>query len=284
MPKSFAGFMSYVRLDDQHENGRLSEFRSRLSSEVQMQLGEEFSIFQDRNDIAWGQQWQARVDGAIDATTFLIPVITPAFFKSPACRSEVERFLEREKKLGRSDLILPVYYVNCAVFSESLRASDEIAAIIAARQYADWRELRFEPFTTPIVGKTLATLAGQIVRAIELLEPAASLETKTVLPKGGNDPPAELGESEDDSKQVFVSAVQRVAAGAKDPPTIIVDAFHRGDFPTLTEAITAAQPGHRILVRSGLYREALVNEQSKCRCFDCERCRVGGPSQHNSKK
>src|SRR6201995_4424634 len=104
--------MSYVRLDDHHENGRVTELRSRLAGEVRMQLGEEFSIFQDRNDVAWGQQWQQRIDGAIDGTTFLIPIITPSFFKSPPCRNEIERFLEREKKLKRSDLILPIYYVT----------------------------------------------------------------------------------------------------------------------------------------------------------------------------
>src|ERR1700759_5585394 len=99
--------MSYVRLDDHHENGRVTELRSRLAGEVRMQLGEQFSIFQDRNDVSWGQQWQQRIEDAIDATTFLIPIITPGFFKSPACREEVERFLTRENRLGRSDLILP---------------------------------------------------------------------------------------------------------------------------------------------------------------------------------
>jgi len=51
-------FLSYVRLDDQHENGRLSEFCQRLSGEVRLQTGETFHIFQDRNDIRWGEQWQ----------------------------------------------------------------------------------------------------------------------------------------------------------------------------------------------------------------------------------
>src|SRR3982751_4267728 len=94
-------FMSYVRLDDQDENGRLTQFRERLSGEVRMQTGEAFDIFQDRNDIAWGQQWKERIDETLDAVTFLIPVITPTFFKSPACRNELERFLKREESLGR---------------------------------------------------------------------------------------------------------------------------------------------------------------------------------------
>ncbi|MFN2453615.1 MAG: right-handed parallel beta-helix repeat-containing protein [Pyrinomonadaceae bacterium] len=67
--------MSYVRFDDQHENGRLTEFRERLSGEVQMQTGESFSIFQDRNDILWGQHWKERIVDSIDAVTFLIPII-----------------------------------------------------------------------------------------------------------------------------------------------------------------------------------------------------------------
>src|SRR5215470_7401202 len=99
--------MSYVRLDDQHENGQLSQFRERLSAEVRVQSGEDFPIFQDRNDIAWGQAWQERIDKALDGATLLVAIITPSFFRSPACRNEVERFLERESQLGRQDLILP---------------------------------------------------------------------------------------------------------------------------------------------------------------------------------
>ena len=54
MAKSAVAFMSYVRSDDEHENGRLTEFCKRLSGEVRMQTGEEFHIFQDRSDIASG--------------------------------------------------------------------------------------------------------------------------------------------------------------------------------------------------------------------------------------
>jgi F-box protein 11 len=38
----------------------------------------------------------------------------------------------------------------------------------------------------------------------------------------------------------------------------VVDAFHRGDFTTIGEAIKTASPGDRILVRPGLYPESLV--------------------------
>ena len=40
--------------------------------------------------------------------------------------------------------------------------------------------------------------------------------------------------------------------------TIIVDQMHRGDFTTITDAIAAAAPGSRILVRSGVYDDGLI--------------------------
>lgn len=42
------------------------------------------------------------------------------------------------------------------------------------------------------------------------------------------------------------------------PKTIIVDQMHRGNFTTITDAIAAAVPGSRILVRSGVYDDGLI--------------------------
>jgi hypothetical protein len=53
VPGGPAAFMSYARFDDQHDGGQLSEFREWLGAEVGAQTGQEFAIFQDRNDIAW---------------------------------------------------------------------------------------------------------------------------------------------------------------------------------------------------------------------------------------
>ncbi|HKP74850.1 MAG TPA: toll/interleukin-1 receptor domain-containing protein [Longimicrobiaceae bacterium] len=172
-------FMSYVHSDDEHENGRLTQFRQRLSGELRIQTGESFDIFQDRKDIAWGQQWKRRIEESIDTATFLIPVVTPAFFRSPACRAELERFLKREQKLGRSDLILPLYYVECAALTdEAQRERDPLAQAIADRQYTDWRELRFESFTSPEVGRRLASIARQIVLALARAGPARETQPK----------------------------------------------------------------------------------------------------------
>ncbi len=257
MSKQPAGFMSYFSFDDQHDNGRLSELRERLEGEVRMQTGERFEIFQDRSHIAWGQQWQERIDESVDAVTFLIPIITPGFFKSDPCLSELERFLGREKQLKRSDLILPIYYVNCPILNdEAKREADPMVKVIAARQYADWRELRFELFTSPDVGKMLAKMALQIVEALGRGKPER--KPRRAAPRGKTrkgGPPA--------SSKRLRTSVQPADTPDRptpktEPPTLVVDAMGRGDHLTLKAALAEAKPGYRILVRPGLYRESVV--------------------------
>ncbi len=251
-------FMSYVRFDDQHENGRLTEFAKRLSGEVRIQTGEKFHIFQDRNDIAWGQEWAQRLKESLGIVTFLIPIITPGFFKSVACRDELNRFLEREKKLQRSDLILPVYYVNCPLLGDAAKLKrDDLASVIAGRQYADWRELRFEPFTSPTVGKLIAQMASQIVSALERGPSVASrVEASGVtLRDSARAESATSAAAAPAQKRTEIATSSRQKT---EPPTRTVDALHRGDFPSISAALQAAKPGDRILIRPGLYREAIV--------------------------
>lgn len=232
MSRTALAFMSYVNEDDRHDNGWMTQFRERLSGEVRMHTGEPFDIFQDRKDIAWGQQWQERINQSLDAVTFLIPILTPAFFKSAACRDELERFLKREETLGRGDLILPVYYVNCPVLQdEAKREHDKLTQVIAKRQYADWRDLRFEDFTSPQLRKALAKIAQQIMEALA--------ET---------------------SRQQLEDAKPQPAPAAKTggSPTVVVDQHGQGDYATITEALEAVKAGTRILVRPGVYEEGIV--------------------------
>ena len=253
-----AAFMSYVHSDDNH--GRLTQFREDLSAEVQRQIGEEFLIFQDRKDIQWGENWKKRIKESLDDGTFLIPIITSSFFNSPACRRELERFLEREKELKRDDLVLPIYYVDCPLLNdEEKRAGDELAQAIADHQYADWRDLRFEPFTSPQVGKTLAQLAVQIRDALDRVQVSEEPED----PKPDADVTRLSAREPSHLSLLDIESVieGRGPAAKTEPPIRVVDPMHHGDHLTITEAIEAANPGDRILVRPGLYQEGLVIEK-----------------------
>ena len=168
-----AVFMSYARFDDQLDDGQLTLLRERLSMEVRAQIGEEFAIFQDRNDIAWGQNRQQRIDEALDAVTVLLVIVTPSLFRSEACRNEVLRFRERECALGREDLILPLYYISAREIEDpEVRKGDELARVLATRQFADWRDLRFEPFTSSEVRRAIARLASQMGTSFRRPTPA----------------------------------------------------------------------------------------------------------------
>lgn len=43
-----------------------------------------------------------------------------------------------------------------------------------------------------------------------------------------------------------------------EPQTVIVDAMHRGDYATITDALKVVKAGARILVRPGLYKEGII--------------------------
>lgn len=218
-----AAFLSYDHLDDKY--GHISRFKERLADEVSIQTGEEFAIFQDRSDISWGENWRRRIEDSLDSAIFLIPIITPSFFKSVYCRTELKQFLEREKRLCRRDFVLPVYYVSTPLLDDGdRRAEDELAKEIAERQYADWRELRFEPFDSPRVGKELERFAAQIRGALE----ATNTNEKSSVCQKAN------------------------------LRTIVVDQMHRGDCTTISEAIMVACPGDCILVKPGLYEEEII--------------------------
>ncbi len=126
--KVSVAFMSYAHYDDRE--GRLSKFRDRLAGELQSQTGVEMDIFKDSDAITVGQPWRKRLDEGLATSTLLLPIVTPSFLRSPHCREELETFAAHEQALGRDDLILPIYYIDCESFLAS--PADEPAAAALA--------------------------------------------------------------------------------------------------------------------------------------------------------
>ena len=91
-------FLSYTRFDDRHR--KISEFRERLSNEVEFISGHHFDIFQDVDGIGLGEKWQDVLDQMLDQARFFIPILTPKFFNSRPCRDELTKFLDLERKTG----------------------------------------------------------------------------------------------------------------------------------------------------------------------------------------
>ncbi len=163
-----AAFISYVHLDNIYENGRLTKFGKRLSNAVRFLGEEQFQIFQDHKDIQWGENWRERIEKSLDQVSFLIPIITPSYFRSPECREELEYFIKRENILGRNDLILPVYYLSTPLIDDEIKcATDKLAQVIAAHQHVDWRDLRLRGFESLLIRKAIEEIAKKILTALE---------------------------------------------------------------------------------------------------------------------
>lgn len=161
------GFMSYAHFTSPQEQAKLDALRERLETEVYNQTGDPFRIFQDRRDIQWGEAWERRIETSIDSAAFLIPILTPAFFKSSHCRAELARFIRRERQLGSDQLIRPIYYITCQELEDDDRANgDQLIKTIATRQYADFRKFRFSNVQSAVYARNIAEIAEMLAGAI----------------------------------------------------------------------------------------------------------------------
>lgn len=162
MQPQHAALMLYTQFDDEEANGFLTQMRQRLDRGVQSHTGQRFGIFHP-DDVDWGEQPAQRIADLLQHVIFLIPVLTPSFFGDATCREQVNLFLQRERELRRSDLILPIYYIDTPVLDDPKKqARDALAQELAQRQSMDWRNLRLEPIDAPVIRTKLAQMAAHI--------------------------------------------------------------------------------------------------------------------------
>jgi hypothetical protein len=164
-------FFSYSHFDDEHDAADLSRLREKLELELRAQSGVAIRLFHDRRDIAWGEAWKRRVDDSIDVAAFLVPIVSPTFLRSPECRRELESFRQREQRIGRDDLILPIYYIQVPELeTRAASADDPVIALLQSRQYADWRPLRHKSLTSIKGRQAVTELAGRFLAAVRRVQ------------------------------------------------------------------------------------------------------------------
>ncbi len=134
-------FLSYAHFDDEFHGGAITKLRKRLQDAVRAVTGRPFHVFQDKDGIEIGQRWLERLDESLGQARFLIPILTPSYFESEGCRDELEKFLKLEEAAGRSDLILPLLYLDTWQLRDAERKrADRLVAEMSKRQWRDWRE------------------------------------------------------------------------------------------------------------------------------------------------
>jgi hypothetical protein len=145
--REIVGFFSYSREDDESYKGRLSALREGIQHELSAQLGRSrtmFRLWQDKEAIAPGKLWESEIKTAIAQSVFFIPIVTPRAVNSEYCRFEFDAFLDRERALGRADLVFPILYVPVpALANEAQWRNHPVLSAIAKRQYVDWQTFRY---------------------------------------------------------------------------------------------------------------------------------------------
>jgi CheY-like chemotaxis protein len=175
--------LSYTRKDDEFFGGYITAFRKMLENAVQVVTGEtSFQVFQDIDGIVIGENWEKKLDEAIHGSSFFVPMLSPLFFNSQPCREEVEKFLEHERALNRSDLILPIYFLTTAKLEkEEEKTKDPLATEFAKRQLFDWRQQANVPLQDPAGRVAILALARAVANALERLENSNVLKRLEVV-------------------------------------------------------------------------------------------------------
>ncbi len=121
LARTYAAFLSFTPFDDEFSRGALRQFRAELERTLQFLSGGRIAIFQEQDSISLGQNIPQRITQSLHESLILIPLVTPNYCKHDGCRQEFLRFLERERHLGRNDLILWVYYQRVPTLEQAIQ-------------------------------------------------------------------------------------------------------------------------------------------------------------------
>jgi len=158
------GFWSYVHADDDVEGGRIQQLAKDVSAQFEMLTGDSIDLFLDRDALAWGDNWQDKIDQSLASIAFFIPILTPRFFLSSECRRELRTFAEQATHLGIRELVLPLHYVDVPALQED-DTVDDLVQLVRTFHYEDWRELRFAEVKSENYRRGTARLAQRLADA-----------------------------------------------------------------------------------------------------------------------
>jgi hypothetical protein len=176
------GFWSYSSTDDQYSRGRLSQLRALLAAELQQKIGRtlKVNIFQDVAAIPPGAEWEKQIQDALNASFFLIPIITPALLQSKWCCKEITLFRQREAMtLCRNDLIFPLHYISIDHIDASHPEEchdPEVVSFLRSRQWIDFRAFRLKNPENEEVAHKIEAMADAICSALRRVKQNTSEE------------------------------------------------------------------------------------------------------------
>jgi len=164
------GFWSYSTHDDDQSNGRIARLHDFAERELRQKFGrgQTVEIWRDTSKIRSGQDWEARINEAVDRASFLIAVVTPDFLDSVWCRHEVMRFHARVAATGRTDLLFPLHLVNTDDLDHDEVRHPELLDLLRVPQMLDFRAHRRKPTDHPDVEAALDQFTTDIRVALRV--------------------------------------------------------------------------------------------------------------------
>jgi TIR domain len=174
--------VDHTLLPHRPRTGCVFDFADRLEAATRAYVSG-FRIVRDKQDIAWGAPWDPAVDELIDRSWVFIPIMTPLYFERFECRRELTRFADRQKKLGRTDLILPVRFIEFEdeEYSPATDTRDpEVMSpltswnFLRSPDYSDWTAHRLSPDSRKARGELDAWARHIRDRVRSLRSPARS--------------------------------------------------------------------------------------------------------------
>jgi uncharacterized protein len=144
----------------------MNQLRLIVGNRIILHVGEQVQIFQDTEAIPFGSNWSAKIKQTIDDVTFFIPVVTPAFLRSVACRDEFRAFRRRMTALGRDDLIFPIHYADVDWFSPVDIAFEDDFDELRRSQWIDFRSFYYDELDSSKIRQWADRLAASILGAL----------------------------------------------------------------------------------------------------------------------
>ncbi|MEV6428809.1 toll/interleukin-1 receptor domain-containing protein [Nocardia sp. NPDC051463] len=162
-----SGFWSYAHVDDEATDGHIRRLADQVSNAFRILTGAPLDLFFDRHSIQWGDEWQQKIDNSIHGTTFFIPIITPSYLSSQACRDEFIFFWSKSTFSKLDELLLPILYAPIDINVDS---DDEVVSIVSRIQFENWTEVRLESEGSSTYKKAIHKLAARFKDIADLVD------------------------------------------------------------------------------------------------------------------
>lgn len=165
-------FVSYSHQDQNSSTGGdIHRFAADVVDALEGIHGRTVQLFLDVKDVRWGEDLWSRLDDELQASTFLMPFITPRYLKSDGCRREFTSFSEATQRNDSEQLLLPLIWITPPVL-RSETSTDPIGERLNSTLYLDVTAARRAERGSAEYGNLVETVADRLEKVIIARETA----------------------------------------------------------------------------------------------------------------